>query len=75
MRRGSSNAAKHVPRTMAEDCARQLDAFRLGSSNAIGLVTAHGQQLGRILMRPMERPRIDTDRCSSQVNAASFWAE
>ncbi len=39
MRRGSSNAAKHVARTMAEDCARRLDAFRLGSSNAIGLAT------------------------------------
>jgi hypothetical protein len=42
IRRGSSNAAKHVPRTMAEDYARQLDAFRLGFFNAIGLVTATG---------------------------------
>lgn len=47
MRRFSieSEAAKYVPRTMAEDCARRLDSFRLGSSNAMGLVTAHGQRL------------------------------
>ena len=59
VRRGSSNETKHVSRTMAEDCAQQLDAVRLASSNAVGLATGHGQQTGRILMRSTD-PRAST---------------